>query len=84
MGKPTGFMEVPRRDRVYTPVEERVSHFKEFVVPLADDDLMGITPKMLYDAAVQGDEGALAVPDGATPVPSRREPPAGDARVGKA
>ncbi len=39
MGKPTGFMEVPRRDRVYTPVEERVAHFKEFVVPLADDDL---------------------------------------------
>ena len=39
MGKPTGFMEVPRRDRVYAPVEERVTHFKEFVVPLAADEL---------------------------------------------
>jgi len=39
MGKPTGFMEITRQDRNYTPADERISHFDEFVVPLADDDL---------------------------------------------
>ena len=34
MGKPTGFLEIPRHDREYAPVEERVRHFKEFVIPL--------------------------------------------------
>src|ERR687889_787533 len=31
MGKPTGFLEVERRDRKYAPVAERVKHFNEFV-----------------------------------------------------
>jgi glutamate synthase (NADPH/NADH) small chain len=39
MGKPTGFMEYPRQDRGYKPVEERIRSFKEFVVPLADETL---------------------------------------------
>ncbi len=39
MGKPTGFKEIDRRDRSYAPVEERVKHFREFVVPLEDADL---------------------------------------------
>ncbi len=39
MGKPTGFMEIERQDRVYAPVEERIKHYREFVLPLADDDL---------------------------------------------
>jgi len=39
MGKPTGFMEITRQDRNYTPVDERITHFDEFFVPLADDDL---------------------------------------------
>ena len=39
MGKPTGFMEITRQDRSYTPVAERITHFDEFLVPLADDDL---------------------------------------------
>ncbi len=36
MGKPTGFLELDREDRTYKPVEERVKHYKEFVVPLGD------------------------------------------------
>jgi glutamate synthase (NADPH) small chain len=36
MGKPTGFLEIDRADRTYRPVEERVKHWKEFVVPLAE------------------------------------------------
>jgi len=39
MGKPTGFMEYPRHDRDYKPVEERVMNFREFVVPLSEQDL---------------------------------------------
>ncbi len=36
MGKITGFLEHDRADRGYGPVEERVKHYKEFVVPLGD------------------------------------------------
>ena len=39
MGNPTGFMEIERQDRVYVPVEERIRDFREFYVPLADDEL---------------------------------------------
>ncbi len=39
MGKPTGFMEYPRQERGYKPVEERIKHFEEFVIPLSDQDL---------------------------------------------
>ncbi len=39
MGKPTGFMEIPGRDRRYEPVEYRVKHFKEFVIALGDQEL---------------------------------------------
>ncbi len=37
MGKITGFMEIERTDRKYRPVEERVKHWQEFVVPLGDE-----------------------------------------------
>ncbi len=35
MGKPTGFLEVERQDRDYAPVDDRLKHFQEFVVPLS-------------------------------------------------
>ncbi len=38
MGKPTGFMEISRKDRKYMPVEERVHNYKEFVISLTDDE----------------------------------------------
>jgi glutamate synthase (NADPH/NADH) small chain len=38
MGKITGFLEIERHDRKYTPVEERLKHFHEFVVPLSEKD----------------------------------------------
>ena len=40
MGNPTGFMEIARQDRHYTPVEERITHFDEFLVPLNNDELI--------------------------------------------
>jgi glutamate synthase (NADPH) small chain len=38
MGKVTGFLEIERHDRKYTPVAERVRHYNEFVVPLSEKD----------------------------------------------
>ncbi len=34
MNKITGFLEIERKDRTYKPVDERLLHFKEFVIPL--------------------------------------------------
>ena len=36
MGKITGFLEIDRRDRKYTPVHDRLKHYNEFVIPLGD------------------------------------------------
>ncbi len=38
MGKPTGFLEFERAERKYAPVEERLKHWKEFVVPMSEGD----------------------------------------------
>ncbi|MCH9765900.1 MAG: glutamate synthase subunit beta [Alphaproteobacteria bacterium] len=38
MGKPTGFLELERHDRPYKPVEERIKHWNEFVIPLSEDN----------------------------------------------
>ena len=37
MGNPSGFLEIDRDDRSYAPVEERVKHYQEFVIPLPSD-----------------------------------------------
>ncbi|HLF96417.1 MAG TPA: glutamate synthase subunit beta [Methylococcaceae bacterium] len=39
MGKPTGFMEIERQDRQYGPAAERIRHYREFIVPLSDDEV---------------------------------------------
>ncbi len=39
MGKVTGFLEVERHDRKYAPVEERIKNYREFVIPLAEQDV---------------------------------------------
>ncbi len=39
MGKPTGFLEIERRDRGYAKPEERLKHYHEFIKPLPDADL---------------------------------------------
>ncbi|MEG9861215.1 MAG: glutamate synthase subunit beta [Parvularculales bacterium] len=37
MGKVTGFMEIGRQDRHYAPASDRVRHYREFVLPLGDE-----------------------------------------------
>lgn len=39
MGKPTGFIEYQRRDRGYMPVGDRITGFKEFIIPLEENEL---------------------------------------------
>ncbi len=39
MGKPTGFLEIERRDRGYLKPEERLKNWHEFVKPLPDAEL---------------------------------------------
>jgi glutamate synthase (NADPH/NADH) small chain len=38
MGKPTGFLEIERRDRRYEPVAKRVRHYREFTIPLSNQE----------------------------------------------
>jgi glutamate synthase (NADPH/NADH) small chain len=38
MGKITGFLEYERNDRHYQPVEERIRHWREFVLPLPEEE----------------------------------------------
>ncbi|MDT3685917.1 MAG: glutamate synthase subunit beta [Pseudorhodoplanes sp.] len=39
MGKITGFLEIEREDRDYAPVEERIKTWREFVIPLSEQEL---------------------------------------------
>jgi glutamate synthase (NADPH/NADH) small chain len=39
MGKITGFLEIERSDRKYGPVAERITNFREFVIPLGEKDV---------------------------------------------
>src|SRR3546814_892656 len=38
MGKPTGFLEIERRDRGYEKPEERLKNWNEFVKPLRSEE----------------------------------------------
>ena len=39
MGKDTGFKEFERKTPAYQPVEERIRHWREFTIPLAQDEV---------------------------------------------
>jgi glutamate synthase (NADPH/NADH) small chain len=39
MGKVTGFLEYAREDRDYEPVAQRLRHWREFVLPLPEEEL---------------------------------------------
>jgi len=40
MGKVTGFLEIDRQDQKYQPAADRVRHFREFTLPLNDQDVV--------------------------------------------
>jgi len=39
MGKVTGFLEFEREERDYQPVAERIKHYREFVLPLPEEEV---------------------------------------------
>ncbi len=39
MGKETGFLELDRKDHDYADPKQRLTHYKEFVIPLTEGDL---------------------------------------------
>lgn len=39
MGKPTGFLEIDRRDRAYAPVDQRLENFSEFFISLDEKEV---------------------------------------------
>ncbi|MFB0612117.1 glutamate synthase subunit beta [Aurantiacibacter poecillastricola] len=39
MGKETGFLEIEREDRTYDAPEERLKHYKEFIIPHSEEGL---------------------------------------------
>jgi glutamate synthase (NADPH/NADH) large chain len=41
MGKITGFLEIERHDRKSEPVADRIQHYREFVLPLPEQELRG-------------------------------------------
>ncbi len=51
MGKPTGFMEYPRKDRSNAPVADRLTHFSEFSIGLSSEE-MGIQGARCMDCGI--------------------------------
>ena len=39
MGKVTGFLEIDRQENKYQPAADRIRHFREFVLPLSDQEI---------------------------------------------
>ena len=39
MGKDTGFKEFDRKVPAYQPVDERIAHWQEFALPMAQDQV---------------------------------------------
>jgi len=39
MGKPTGFLEIDRRERAYAAVDERLRHYDEFMIDMSPGDV---------------------------------------------
>ena len=39
MGNPTGFLEIDKKERNYEDTKDRLKHFKEFIVPLTNDEV---------------------------------------------
>lgn len=39
MGKVTGFLEIDRQEQKYQPASDRIRHFREFTLPLTEDEV---------------------------------------------
>ena len=39
MGNPIGFLEIDKKERNYEDPKDRLKHFKEFIVPLTNEEV---------------------------------------------
>ena len=39
MGNPTAFLEIDKKERNYEDPKDRLKHFKEFIVPLTNEEV---------------------------------------------
>ncbi|MGE0564488.1 MAG: glutamate synthase subunit beta [Pseudolabrys sp.] len=74
MGKITGFLEIEREDRDYAPVEERVKHYREFVLPLAEKDIRDQAARCM-DCGVPYCHGTVTVSGAPTGCPVNNQIP---------
>ena len=50
MGNPIGFLEIDKKERNYEDPKDRLKHFKEFIVPLTNEEVS----KQVLDAWTAG------------------------------
>ena len=74
MGKITGFLEYEREERDYEPVEARVKHWREFVVPLSEEENRKQAARCM-DCGVPYCHGAIAPSGAATGCPVNNQIP---------
>jgi glutamate synthase (NADPH/NADH) small chain len=74
MGKITGFLEIEREDRDYAPVAERVKHWREFVLPLPEQDLRNQAARCM-DCGIPYCQGTGAVAPGTPGCPVNNQIP---------
>jgi glutamate synthase (NADPH/NADH) small chain len=74
MGKITGFLEYEREDRDYQPVEERIRHWHEFVLPLPEKDIREQAARCM-DCGVPYCHGSNAITGAPTGCPVNNQIP---------
>ncbi|MEI8152204.1 MAG: glutamate synthase subunit beta [Hyphomicrobiales bacterium] len=74
MGKITGFLEYEREERDYEPVEARVKHWREFVVPLSEEENRNQAARCM-DCGIPYCHGAIAATGAATGCPVNNQIP---------
>jgi len=74
MGKITGFLEYERHDRDYEPVEARIKHWREFVLPMPEADLRKQAARCM-DCGIPFCHGTVAITGAATGCPVNNQIP---------
>jgi glutamate synthase (NADPH) small chain len=74
MGKITGFLEFEREERDYEPVAQRITHWREFVLPLSEEETR-IQAARCMDCGIPYCHGALNASGPATGCPVNNQIP---------
>jgi glutamate synthase (NADPH) small chain len=74
MGKITGFLEFEREDRDYEPVEERIKHWREFVLPLPEAEVRKQGARCM-DCGIPFCHGTVAITGAPTGCPVNNQIP---------